>query len=253
MDKLKLLIADGNEEFRTELEHALQDRFQILTCASGAEALSLLQSFRPQILALNLMLSVIDGITLLEEAHRMGIRPRVLATTTQQNAYVLDAVVRLEVDYVMIRPCLIRAAVARILDMASPGIPAPEPIPVSPPDPRARVTALLLSLGIPTRLMGFGQLREAILLVSQNSDTTITKELYPAVAAICNGDPRRIERTIRSAIDAGWKKRDPQIWQFYFPPKPGSVCKRPSNGAFITRLAESLLLDDANSIQPPSL
>lgn len=253
MDKLKLLIADGNEEFRTELEHALQDRFHIRSCASGEEALSLLQSFRPQILALNLMLSVIDGITLLEEARRMGIRPRVLATTPQQNAYVLDAVVRLEVDYVMLRPCRIRAAVARILDMARPDAPAPGAAPAPPPDPRARITALLLSLGIPTRRKGFGQLREAILLVSQNSDITITKELYPAVAAICNGDPKQIERTIRSAIDEGWQKRDPQLWQLYFPPKPGQARKRPTNGEFITRLAEILLAGDANSILPPSL
>lgn len=248
MDTLKLLIADGNEEFRTELETALQSTYFVRTCCTGGEALSLLRSFGPDILVLNLMLPEIDGITLLEESARMGIRPMVLATTAYQNPYILDSINRLGVDYIMMRPCRIPATVARIRDLSH-RLNPPE---LSAPDPKAQVSNLLLSLGIPTRLKGYNQLREAILLMAKNPEMAITKELYPAVAAVCGGDKDHVERTIRSAIGIGWKNRDAQIWQVYFPPGPGGSCKRPSNGTFITRMAESLLLTWANSAQEPA-
>ena len=123
---------------------------------------------------------------------------------------------------------------------------------LSPPDPRTQVSNLLLTLGIPTRLKGYNQLREAILLMAKHPDWAITKELYPAVSAVCGGDKDHVERTVRSAIGIGWKHRDEQTWQVYFPSGPDGICKRPSNGTFITRLAECLLLSQANSRQEPS-
>lgn len=247
MDALKLLIADGNEEFRTALEAALRDTYFVRSCATGQEALSLLRSFGPDILVLNLMLPEIDGITLLEDAIRMGIRPKVLATTAYQNAYILDAVNRLGVDYVMLRPCQIPAVVSRLRDLSS----CLNPPELKQPDLKTHVTNLLLTLGVPTRLKGYCQVREAIVIMAKKPDMTITKELYPAVAEICGGDRDHVERTIRSAIAVAWKKRDPQVWQLYFPPEPDGICKRPSNGTFITRMVEALLLSRANSGADP--
>lgn len=247
MDTLKLLIADGNEEFRTELESALRDTYYVRTCATGQEALALLRSYGPDILVLNLMLPEIDGISLLEESVRIGIRPMVLATTSYQNPYILDSVKRLGVDYVMIRPCLIPPTVARIRDLSH----RLNPPLLTVPDPGTQVCNMLLALGIPTRLLGYTQLREAVVRMARNPNMALTKELYPAVAAVCGGDKDQVERTIRSAIGVAWKNRDERVWQVYFPPGPGGVCKKPTNGTFISRLAESLRLSWANSGSEP--
>lgn len=238
MDTLKLLIADGNEEFRTALADALHGIYYVRTCCTGREALAQLRSFGPDILVVNLMLQEIDGISLLESAVQDGIRPMVLATTAYQNAYILDSAARLGVDYVMMRPCEIPPTVARIRDLSR----RLNPPLISVPDPQTQVTNLLLSLGIPTRLKGYNQARESILRMAKNPDMAITKELYPAVATVCGGDWKHVERTIRSAIAVAWRHRDERIWQMYFPPGPDGTYKRPSNGTFITRLAECLRL-----------
>lgn len=242
MDTLKLLIADGNEDFRQALAEALQGAYYVRTCRTGKEALSLLHSFGPDVLVLNLILPEMDGISLLENAAAAGIRPMVLATSRLHNDYITDSITRLGVDYLMLRPCDIPSTVSRIRDLSR-RLNPPE---LAPPDPKTQVSNLLLSLGIPTRLKGYQLAREAILIMARNPDLAITKELYPAVATACGGNKDHVERSIRSAIAAAWANRDDRIWQLYFTPGPDNTIKRPSNGTFITRLADSLELSQAN-------
>lgn len=238
MDALKLLIADGNEEFRLALTQALQGAYYVRSCCSGKEALALLHAYNPDVLVLDLMLPELDGISLLQSAVSSGIRPMVLATTPFLNDYVLDSAQKLGVGYMIRKPCDISATVARIRDLSQ----RLQPPPVSQPDPRTNVTNLLLSLGVPTKLHGYGYLREAILLMAKDPGQSITKELYPKVAALCGCEAKHVERSSRNAIEAAWHHRDDRIWQLYFQPGPDGSIHRPSNGAFISRLADSLLL-----------
>jgi len=244
MDLQKLLIADGNEAFRQALADALQGSYDIRTCCTGMEALSLLRSFGPDVLVLDLMLSQLDGISLLEHAAAGQIRPMVLATTRFTNDYILESVTRLGVNYVMLRPCDLSATVARIRDLSR----RLNPSPAAAPDPKTQVSNLLLSLGIPTRLKGYLLVREAILLMAQHPDLAITKELYPIVASICDCHKDHVERSIRSAVTSAWNNRDDRIWRQYFTPGADGSIRRPSNGAFISRLADSLRLSGTNFI-----
>jgi len=247
MEALKLLIADDNEEFRQALADALQGMYYIRTCRTGREALSLLRSFGPDVLVLNLMLPEMDGISLLENAVRSGIRPMVLATTRLDNDYVVESASRLGVEYLMRRPCDVPSTVTRIRDLSR----RLKPPLVTQPDPRSQVSNLLLALNVPTRLNGYTLVREAILIKARNPQYAITKELYPAVAAACRCQKEHVERSIRSAINIAWKRRDEQIWQAYFHPEPDGTIRRPTNGAFITRLADSLRLSQADPAELP--
>lgn len=247
MDTLKLLIADDNEEFRQSLADALQGAYHVRTCRTGKEALALLRSYHPDVLVLNLMLPEMDGISLLENAVRSGIRPMVLATTRLDNDYVVESVSRLGVGYLMRRPCDIPSTVARIRDLSSRLVQSV----VTPADPMTQVSNLLLSLNVPTKLNGYGYTREAILIKSRNPEFAITKELYPAVAEACNCQRDQVERCIRSAISAAWQHRDDRIWQLYFNPQPDGTIPRPTNGTFITRLADSLRLSQVASPELP--
>ena len=245
MDTLKLLIEDDNEEFRQALSDALQDLYYIRTCRTGKEALALLRSFSPDVLVLNLMLPEMDGISLLENAVKSGIRPMVLATTSLDNDYVVESASRLGVQYLMRRPCDVPSTVVRIRDLSR-RLELPL---LSRPDPMSQVSNLLLSLGVPTRLNGYALVREAILIMARNPDYAITKELYPAVAAACNCKKDHVERSIRSAIQIAWKNRDEQVWGNYFRPEIDGAIPRPSNGTFITRLADSLRLSNIDGLQ----
>ena len=97
MDAMKLLIADGNEEFRRALAAELEGAYRIRCCADGKEALSLLRSFVPDVLVLDLMLPALDGISLLQSAVGAGLCPMVLVTSRFYNDYILGVLAELSV------------------------------------------------------------------------------------------------------------------------------------------------------------
>lgn len=235
MDSLKLLIADGNEEFRLALEDALRGTYNVRSCLDGKAALELLRTFHPDILVMDLMLPALDGISLLHSAAASGIYPMVLATSRFVNDYVMQAATRLGVGYIMMKPCDIPATVDRIGDLSQQLLPQ-----VTHPDANTCISNLLLSLGIPTKLRGYAYLREAIPLLEKDPRQSFTKELYPAVSRLCGCEPGNVERSIRSAIHTAWNRRDDRIWKLYFPPGADGIIPRPTNAEFISRLANNL-------------
>lgn len=240
MDRKKLLVAEGTEDFRTALTDALRGAFQIRECSEGNLAMEMLRRFQPDILVLDLMLPGLDGISLLQMAAAAGIKPMVLATTRFVSDYVLEAIDRLGIEYLMVKPCDVRATVARIGDLSRR---VREVAPTAKPDPATYVTNLLLTLGIPTKLKGYGYLRESVVQMSKDPTQSITKELYPSVAQICGGAASHVERSIRSAIHTAWDRRDDRVWSMYFTPDSSGSIPRPTNAAFISRLADSMKLD----------
>ena len=171
MDRQKLLIADGTEDFRLALSEILQETYHVCSCQNGKEALALLRSFQPDVLVLDLMIPGLDGISLLQAASSEGICPMVLATTPFSNSYVLDSAYRLGVGYVMVKPCDIQATVARIGDLSQ----RLHPSASVPQDLKTTISNLMLSLGFPTKLRGYAYLREAIFLMSKRPGISITK------------------------------------------------------------------------------
>ena len=212
--------------------------YYVRTCRDGQEALDLMHSFGPDIVILDMMLPRLDGITILEKAIASGICPVVLATTSLVTEYLMDSAAGLGIGYVMRKPCDVDATVARLNDLNQ----RIRPQIVTRPEPRVCVTNVLRTLGVPTKLNGYSYMREAVLILAQDPEQTVTKELYPAVAARCGCASTNVERSIRSAIESTWKKRDERVWRQYFPPAGDGVCRRPTNAEFLTRIADSLAL-----------
>ena len=75
MQMLKLLIADGTEEFRLALAEQLAGSFVIRCCHQGKQALEMIDSFRPDVLVLDLMLPELDGISLLQQLAERNAMP----------------------------------------------------------------------------------------------------------------------------------------------------------------------------------
>ena len=238
MDRRRLLIADASESFRQALQELLGVTYNVRICRDGKTALELMNSFRPDILVLDLMLPELDGISLLSSAAASGMTPMVLATTRFVNDYILDCLSDLGVGYLMLKPCDLRATAARVRDLHERLRPAAVPH----SDPRVQISNFLLTLGIPTKLRGYAYLREAVLLMARDREQSVTKELYPAIGAACGSTAVHVERSIRSAINAAWVRRDDRVWQLYFQPGPDGALPRPTNTEFISRLADSLNL-----------
>ena len=221
-----LLIADCNEDFRLALTEALQAHFRILSCGNGQQALELVRQEKPSLLVLELMLPELDGLSLLEILNRECIRPKVLVITSLITDYVFTAAQRLGIEYVIRKPCPTRTAVSRILNLCREPVTTPE----------ARSRKLLEMLGIRKKHDGFDYMTDGILMLLEDPGLSLTKNLYPDIAKRYRKNASHVERSIRSALEAGFRQGDPALWHRLFP----QAEKRPSNGAFISTITAFL-------------
>ncbi|MBQ7001040.1 MAG: response regulator [Oscillospiraceae bacterium] len=224
----KLLIADCNEELQFALKQALQDRFEIRCCDDGHYMLSLLKQDVPDLLILDPLLKNLDGISALNWAAESGVFTKVLIVSSYLSEYLYAQPERLGIQYCIRKPCDINALIARILDLS--GTPNFRP---PPQDPRKLATAFQLSLQLDAQHHGFPYLVDAIAMAVKDPSLRITKDIYPELAKCyrCNTD--HIERSIRSALEVGWKRGDRELWLSHFP----NAKKRPRNGEFVFHAA----------------
>lgn len=238
MDKPKLLIVDNQEEFRMILAETLQGNFRICQAGNGKEAIALLEDFRPDVLVLDLFLPELDGISLLQWVQEHQLSPGVLVLTRFWNEYMERSIGRMKVDYVMYKPCSLRAVTERVKDILRKEQGRKQIEAAS----RAAVTGFLLELGVPAQLDGYDYLQKAIPIYASNPSQALTKELYCAVGENCRASAIQVERSIRTATKSAWARRDESVWRQYFPAEGARAHRCPTNGEFISRLAGYLTL-----------
>ena len=229
----KLLIADSSEEFALVLAGSMRASFQAECCTSGDQVPDLLRSLRPDLLLLDLMMPGLDGLDILRIVRDEQLCRCVIVTSAFASDYVLQALQELPVDYFFRKPCSLSSITDRILDLAArigPGQAAP--------DPHCAISSILLALSIPTHKKGFRYARSCILLLAENPDRQITKEVYPEVAREFATSTTAVEKAIRSAIDSAWECHNPAVWRQYFLPAAGGQIPRPTNTQFLSRIAD---------------
>lgn len=151
MDRqIRILLADGNEEFCGRLKQTLEEdgRFAVVGVAGdGVRACELMQSCHPDVLALDLMLPKMDGIAVLKKAQELESAPRALVMTGFMTEYVGAMAAELGVQYFMSKPCDCRAVADRIREMVSAG----EKTPARRNDANieALVTSIIHEIGVP--------------------------------------------------------------------------------------------------------
>lgn len=106
-------------------------------------------------------------------------------------------------------------------------------------DRRTIVTAVLLELNMSPKRDGFNMLVHAVPMYLDRIQ--VMKGLYPKVAQIYGVSTDQVEHSIRTAVAQAWKDRNEQVWNAYFPPGVNGP-ERPSNGAFISRIAKLMEL-----------
>ncbi len=224
----KILIADKSEDRCAILKATFPEDFQVTFCHDSDTARTLLKKLQPDALILDLSLPKTDGITLLME---LGghVPPATLAVADTLNAYMRQSALNLGVKHVMVRPFRNNAPYMHIVQMLQFS---------RRPAPKNTIADHLSRLGILPGSDGFNQLRLCIPRYAQDPFQRLNKELYPAVAALCGCESgSSLERSIRCAIKTAWTKRNPKIWEEYFP----GLTQSPSNKLFIARFAEFVM------------
>ena len=105
-------------------------------------------------------------------------------------------------------------------------------------DPICVIIAILIELGFKTDLDGFGYLKHSIAQFLREPGHLAT-DIYPLVIEMYSTkiNSVQMDNAIRTVIDDAWKRRDDEVWSYYFQPDRNGRIRRPSNAEFISRIA----------------
>ena len=228
----KILIVMESSDQMQQLERQLSGVHYAISCDASMTAVEMIREYEPDVLVLDLMLSQMDGISLLEHTWNGGFRPIVIAMTPYFSDYIISALERMDVSCLLRSPCETNQLVARILDV----------ITSREENAGARKSAIhiLASLGFKMNTSGFRITQLALEIYSAQPKQKITAELYPAVAVACDGTATQVEKAIRDSIESAWKESNDQVWKMYFPAGKNGKSVKPTNGDFIARISRCL-------------
>ena len=246
--KKKILIADADEQFTTELVTALQacDMFEVVGLATdGEQAIQMVQKQSPDILVLDLLLTKYDGLTVLEQVRSNWHRPKTVVASAFISNYVAASAVRMGAQQLIHKPCGVDVVIKSLQRMVT----GEKDSPViflwnGERSVESLVTGILHNIGVPAHIKGYQYLREAIILAVKDKDENraILKCRYKEVADIFDTTAERVMRAIRHAIEIAWDRGDLGTLQGYFGYTVSNTKGKPTNSEFISIVADRIRL-----------
>ena len=250
--KIKVLAVDDNAAQISLVEKYFNgsEKIEIVGKASnGMEAIKYLDNNVDfDIMLLDLIMPVKDGISVLEYMKENNINKKVIVVTSFNEEETIRQVSEFGVKYYVLKPFELKNLENIIINTAASKKSKQELLELQDKGMQIQVTNILHALGIPSHIKGYQYIRSAILMVYDNPSLIggITKELYPDLGVKFNTSIQRVERAIRHAIEVSWLRGDIDLMEEIFGHSVDIDRAKPTNSEFIVTIADKLRLDMIN-------
>lgn len=250
--KIRVLIADEDNDFQKKLQDSLQRQQVEIVGAyrTGAGVADAICESRPDFVIMDLLLPEEDGLGVLRSLNeRMaGTLPVILVVSSFASPETTALCSDLGVSFYLRKPVDTDAIAVRTRQYTRANRTMRNGDIAFSDQARAiemRVTEIIHLIGVPAHIKGYQYLREAIIMTIRDMDciNAITKILYPAVAKKFKTTPSRVERAIRHAIEVAWDRGDVDTLQEYFGFTVSGAKGKPTNSEFISMVADRLRLE----------
>lgn len=221
----KLLLAGLSDSVVSGISAAVCDRWEVLTCSDGAQAIAIMERERPDALVIDLGLPVKNGFEVLSERFP-DLPPIMIASSVVLTDFVQQRAAQWGVDFLcqnapdaaFVADCLGSATQLQKLETR-------------------RVAQHLRVLGFNAGHHGYYCLLTAIPLLKSDMSQLLNKELYERISSVVDSEPKAVEKAIRTAIGAAWNDRPEGVWEYYFPVGRNGTLNKPTNKGFLMTLA----------------
>ncbi|MFJ5768663.1 sporulation transcription factor Spo0A [Psychrobacillus sp. NPDC093180] len=263
MEKIKIAIVDDNKDLLRTMGAYFEQHPEIEvigTASNGKLCLELLESKKPDVLLLDIIMPHLDGIAVLDSLQKNNqlndIQIIMLTAFGQED--VMKQAVDLGAAYFMLKPFEFDRLVTQIKQVAGKKE-FVQDIPVkSNPEKEAAqskrmidhtITNVIKEIGVPAHIKGYSYLREAIQMVYSDVELlgSITKVLYPEIAKKFQTTPSRVERAIRHAIEVAWNRGNYETISKMFGYTVHHLKSKPTNSEFIAMIADKIRMENMAS------
>lgn len=266
--QLKVVIADSNLQERESKQLSMEARGMkvILSTGDGNKVLKVINDGKADIVVMDMVLSGVDGIGILEESRNIcEKKPIIIIQTALRMENLVEQAIKFGADYYMMKPVSNQMLINRVMQLVSKRYtresegslgnifrknareyePARAINNVCSGNLEIDVTNLLLEIGIPAHIKGYQYIRDGIMLsfYDKNMLHYITKCLYPTIAKKYKTTSSSVERTIRHAIEVAFRRGNRQVLEEIFSNTICSKKTKPTNSEFIALLTDKLRLE----------
>ena len=248
MEKIKILMIDDNTSLVEMVKEYFKDNQKIevsLTCKDGLEGLKTILEKPDEydIILLDLVMPVKDGIYVIDELNRRGIEKNIIVETSYNEPNVIRKVSEYGVNYYVLKPFDLTDLENRIIELSN-NIQG-KTINLYHSNLQISITKMLHELGMPSHIKGYQYIREGITMIFNDPSLIggITKELYPDLATKFDTTVSRVERAIRHAIEVSWNRGSWDYMEELFGHSVDIDKAKPTNSEFIVTVADKLRLE----------
>lgn len=238
---IRVLVIDNDEKVTNDIEKYFSSHevIKVVACIKdGEEALSYILNNvnRFDVIVMDFLLPKLDGLFILSELNRRGVKKNVIVTTGFKDDMVMKEANGLGVDYYMLKPINFMSLEKRLLSLC---INKEKSMTFNQ---EAIITDLLHNLGVPSHINGFKYMKEGILLMynSNHPIAYITKDIYPEISRRYNTTPSRVERSIRHAIELSWNRGDVDLMDNIFGNSLDISKDKPTNAEYLSTISDRL-------------
>ena len=234
--QISVLLADISGEYLRSLAERVEKEEDLVVVGAtqdGEELYDMASRLRPDCLVTDILLKGHDGMGMLRRLRDECRLPGTIVVSAFLNTGVLSELSALGIEYCFIKPCQPDELFERIRS----GSRARDALLMDTCE--ELISSALMSCGVMPHLRGFNYLREGIKrCMTDRESLRVTKILYPELGRQFGTNAGSVERSIRSAMEAAWKRCDVQQRRLYFGDEAQFLEKRPANGAFMAFIAE---------------
>lgn len=253
--KTKVLIGDDSAEQGIAWANLLKSKgmFAVTRHRNGRTIFESIKSDLPDVVIIDAKMPDLDAAALMGELNTvMDKLPIIIVISNYDSPQIEREVMEAGARYYMVKPFEAKLLAERVEALVGSNLTLKD---VSynvhesvPDDIEYVVTDIIHQVGIPAHIKGYHYLRTAILLAVENNEmiNSVTKMLYPSVAAQYSTTPSRVERAIRHAIEIAWDRGDVETLNRYFGYTIHTARGKPTNSEFIAMIADKLRLQFKN-------
>lgn len=248
MSKIRILMIDDNINLIEMVREYFKDHNKIeLTIEShdGEDGLNkiLNSAGNYDVVLLDLIMPVKDGLYVLEELKKRGIEKNIIVETSYNEPKIIRKVSEYGVNYYVLKPFNLSDLEDKILSVFD--TQESKTINLYHSNLQISITKMLHELGMPSHIKGYQYIREGITMIYNDPNIIggITKELYPELASKFDTTVSRVERAIRHAIEVSWNRGNWDYMEELFGHSVDIDKAKPTNSEFIVTVADKLRLE----------
>ena len=248
MSKIKILMIDDNVNLIEMVREYFKEHNRIelaIESHDGEDGLNkiLNSAGNYDVILLDLIMPVKDGLYVLEELKKRGIEKNIIVETSYTEPKIIRKVSEYGVNYYVLKPFNLSDLEDKILSVFD--TQESKTINLYHSNLQISITKMLHELGMPSHIKGYQYIREGITMIYNDPNIIggITKELYPELASKFDTTVSRVERAIRHAIEVSWNRGNWDYMEELFGHSVDIDKAKPTNSEFIVTVADKLRLE----------